>query len=451
MDGCERPGVWAEQSVIGCMLTDPRAVGRVVARMNEADFTMEVNRILFRVFRDLFSQRKAIDPVLVHTAAAPNDDGLRRYMLELMDITPAACSLDDYMEEAQRTSRMVRGREIGAELQNAATEEDFVQLLARGQEIFSDHGREDEWNMDKAMLRLMDFLSTPADRLPWGFPELDRNLTVSKGQLVVLGGRPSDGKTALALHMAYEQSKCKRVCFFTLEDDEVTISMRLVSSVSGVPMERMLSRALNERDHILIADAVEEIRERDLIFVESHGWTVAEIMARAQYHRCEVLYIDYLQLVRSDVKGRPTRYEEVSDISRKLATEARRSKITVVALAQLSRPPMKGDRSSPYMADLKESGQIEQDANVIMFIWRRDETKSNTKRYLTIAKNKLGKLARWKIKYDGVTQRFSPDLVVESDAEYENPLEDKQGRNGDPAYQQTFVELPDGSTKTPWG
>ena len=153
-----------------------------------------------------------------------------------------------------------------------------------------------------------------------------------------------------------------------------------------------------------------------------------------------MIFIDYLQEIKSDSKGRPSRYEEVSDISRQLASEARTSKLPIIALAQLSRPYEKGLRTAPSMAALKESGQIEQDANVIMFIWRRDETSSRTKRYLTIAKNKLGVLGDWKITFDAKIQRFYSDLVVESEEKAREPLEDVEP---EPEYRQLEMkELP---------
>lgn len=449
MAGDDRLSPWAEQSVIGSMLIDPKVVGMVVSKMTEADFTMEANRLLFTGFRDLFNRGQVADPVLVLSAVAPDDGGLRMYVLQLMDTTPTAANVEKYMEEARRFSRLSRLRDIGQDLQAVTTEEDGVQLLSRGQEIFSVQNRDDEADMDKAALESVEYLNTSPDGLPWGFPELDRSLTISGGKLVVLGGRPSDGKTALALHMAYAQSRTRKVGFFTLEDDRTTLYLRLKSAISGVPLENMLTRKLSDQDYMLLATADDEIRSHRLVMIESSGWTVAEIIARAQHHRFDVIYIDYIQMVRSDAKGRPTRYEEVSDISRKLATEARRSGITVVALAQLSRPPQKGDRTSPYMSELKESGQIEQDANVILFVWRRDETSSRTKRYLTIAKNKLGMLAQWKIVFNGKIQRFAPELVMETKQEYLESLEDIQEIDRVADYQQTFYALPE-NTKTPW-
>lgn len=425
MAGVERAGlgVWAEQSVIGSMLIDPRCVGLVASRMTDSDFTLDANRRLFRAFRDRFARNQVLDPVSVSQDASPGDDGMRTYVMQLMDSTPTAANVEEYIQLARKNSRMTRSQAIGMEISGTVDEETAVKLYREGQAIFSDQGRDDEADMDRATLDFYESLDKAPDFLPWGFPVLDKNLDVGGGNFIVLGGRPSDGKTALALHMAYAQAKTKKVGFFTLEDGNDILYKRLKSAISGVPLRRIMRKALSNQEYELLAATDDEIRARDLTLIDASGWTPEEIISRANYKKFDVIYIDHLQNLRTSGKGRLSRYDEVSDISRQLSTEARASKTVIVALAQLSRPMEKGLRSAPLMSALKESGQIEQDANVIMFIWRRDETSSRTKRYLTIAKNKLGPLGEWKIVFHAPSQRFYPDLVVETPEEAKEPLE----------------------------
>lgn len=433
-------GVWAEQSVIGSMLIDSRCVGLVVSRMSEADYSMEINRRLFAVFRDRYNRGQVLDPVAVCQEASPGDASLRNYVMQLMDTTPTAANVAEYIEEAKKTTRLSKLREIGTSLSAAVTEDTAAQLLRDGQAICSGRDRDDESDMDRATLDFYGALETEPEFMPWGFPLLDDTLDVAGGMFVVLGGRPSDGKTALALHMAFAQAEHKKVGYFTLEDDRATLYARLKSAVSGVPLRKILRRNLSNVDYALLTGSDDEIRARGLTIIEAANWTVQKIISRARYHNFDIIYIDYLQEIRSDSKGRPSRYEEVSDISRQLATEARTSKRPIVALAQLGRPFERGLRTAPTMAALKESGQIEQDANLIMFIWRRDETSSRTKRYLTISKNKLGVLGEWKVLYDAKIQRFYPDLVTETAEEAKNPHEDA---DPEPEYQQIELrELP---------
>lgn len=431
---------WIEQSVIGSMLIDPRVTGLVMANLTESDFLLEADRRLFRVFHARFLANQSLDAALVCEDAAPGDEALREYALQLMDITPTAANVEEYIERVRTNTRMTKARRTGEAITACQSEEDMVRLYQQGLDILSDQGRDDQADMAKAALEFMDFLERPPDFLPWGFPLLDKNLDVSSGMLAVLGGRPSDGKTALALHMAYTQAETKNVGYFTLEDDRNTLFCRLKSAASGVPLRSILRRNLNERDYKLLADVDDEIIKRRLTIVDSTSWTVSDIITRTHAEKFDVIYVDYLQMIRPVVHNRGTRQDEVADISKSLADLARRNGIVVVALAQLGRPAEKGKRRAPLMADLKESGQIEQDANVILFIWREDETRSDTPRHLTLAKNKLGLLGQWGITFDGEIQAFLPYLKSDE------PIIARK----EPEYkQQSFYELPD-STPIPW-
>lgn len=432
--------IWAEQSVIGSMLIDERVVGLVMAGLTEGDFLLEADRRLYRAFQTRFAASQTLDPVVVCQTASPGDGELRAYVLQLMDSTPTAANVEAYMEEVRENTRVARGRGIGQQIADSPASEEQARLFQEGLDLMSDRGRDDEADMAKAALEFNDFLEQTPDFLPWGFPLLDENLDVGPGMLVVLGGRPSDGKTALALHMAYAQAETKNVGYFTLEDDRNTLFSRLKSTVSGVPLRNILRKKLNEHDYKLLADANDEIVKRRLTITDSAGMTVNDIITRTHAKKYDVIYVDYLQMVRPAIRGRGTRQDEVADISRSLADMARNNGITVVALAQLSRPPQKGKREMPLMADLKESGQIEQDANVILFVWREDETDSKTPRHLTLAKNKLGLLGQWGITFNGATQTFLPGLTAD------RPV----ARRQEPEYkQQTFYELP-GGEPLPW-
>ena len=435
-----RQNIWAEQSVIGSMLIDPRVVGLVMANLTESDFLLEADRRMFRAFQIRFAKDQTLDPLLVCQEMGPEDTNLRSYILQLMDTTPTAANVEEYIELVRENTRMTKGRGIGQEIVDSLTSEDMRHLFQKGLELLSNRGRDDEADMTKAALEFHDFLDHTPDYLPWGFPLLDENLDVSPGMLVVLGGRPSDGKTALALHMAYAQAETKNVGYFTLEDDRNTLFSRLKAAISGVPLRNILRRKLYEQDYRLLADVNDEIVKRRLTIIDAAGMTVNDIITRTHAHKFDVIYVDYLQMIRPSLRGRGTRQDEVADISRSLADMARNSGVVVVALAQLSRPAQKGKREAPLMADLKESGQIEQDANVILFVWREDETDSKTPRHLTLAKNKLGLLGQWGITFNGATQKFLPELTTD------RPV----AKRKEPEYrQQAFYELP-GSEPLPW-
>lgn len=397
----------AEQSVIGSMLIDDKTVGLAVSELSEDDFRLEACRVLFRAFRALYLQDAVMDPVSVLAAAGrEGDESMRRYVMELMSWTSTAANIDAYIRQVKTEALKLRVHQIGRELQALDDAEQALPILTRGMELVSEQRRDDEAGMEQSILAFYEGLKRKPEYLPWGFSELDEGLYIERGDFVVLAGRPSDGKTALALQMAYAQANTLNVGFFSLETSKEKLFSRLLSSVSRVPGASMKRRMLSDEEFALLASAGNEIRQRRLVVVEAYGWTAEQIAARTLARKFDVIYVDYLQMLRPANRGRNTRNEEVADISRTLATLARTHKITVVALSQLSRPVDKTRRRQPVMADLRESGQIEQDADAVMFIWRKDEGSSNADRTLTLAKNKEGQLNNWPLVFRGDIQRF---------------------------------------------
>lgn len=424
-------GVQEEQSVIGSMLIDEKVVGLVVSELTEDDFTLPADKVLFRSFRKKHLAGEVIDPTTVLADAAPGDRDMVRYARELMlYITPTAANISEYIRLTREKTQRRKIHSIGLSLAALEQPQDAISLLKQGMDLLSQEGQDDEADAAKFMTEFMEDLDRKPTYLPWGFPFLDSDLYVERGDFVVLAGRPSDGKTALALHMAYEQAKTLKVGFFSLETRRLKLSTRLAASVSGIPLKKIKSRKLTTNERFLLARCANDISKRKLSFINSMNWTAERIEARTLARKYDVIYVDYLQLVSASVR-RSDRTPEVADISRSLANMARRHNITVVALAQLSRPENKTKRRAPVLADLKESGQIEQDADAVMIIWRQSETSSKTKRFLTLAKNKEGMLADWDLVFRGETQRFIPELSGH------NPPK----RDPEPDHQSQFTEL----------
>ena len=421
--------VGPEQSVIGSMLIDPRVVGLVVEELTEADFTLEINRRIFRAFRKLYLDDRGLDHITLLDVLGPSDAAVNRYVLELMDLTPTAANVREYIALTRKHTLRLRLREIGSKLMSLDDPAEALSMFRRGEELLSAQGRDDEADMSKCMVEFTDRLDTVPQGIPWSFSFLNEELAIEPGCFVILGGRPSDGKTALALHFAYKQAETLKVGFFSLETGRRTLFSRLVSSVAGIPGKKIRRRNLSEIEYGLIEANSESIVSHDLRIIEAAGWTVEQIEARVMARKFDVIYVDYLQLIQSSSR-RNNRQDEVADISRALANMARKHGIIVCALSQMPRPAT-GKRTEPTMSDLRESGQIEQDADAIMFIWRKDETTSDAERTLSLVKNKEGRLGTWPLVFRGEIQRFVPD---DPDPEYR---------------QQAFYELP-GSEKLPW-
>ena len=262
----------AEQSVIGSMLIDPKTVGLVVAELSEEDFSLEATRNLFRAFRKLYLENRIMDPVTVLAAIGPQDASMRSYVMELMDRTLTPANIAEYIEQVKRESLRLRLQNIGRELlERLSNPEDAMPLLMRGMELLSGQRQDDEADMERSILDFYEDLKHEPEYLPWGFPELDEGLYVERGDFVVLAGRPSDGKTALALHMAYAQAQTLNVGFFSLETGRKKLFSRLMSSVSRVPGPALKRRKLSEEEFSLIAAGAGEIRPRKLRVIEADG------------------------------------------------------------------------------------------------------------------------------------------------------------------------------------
>lgn len=398
----------AEQSVIGSMLIDEDAVGVAVASLTEEDFRLESSRTLFKIMKGKYLNNEVVDPVTVLGASGESDRQMIEYVQQLMLLTPTSANITEYIRQTKENSKLRRLKEIGTAIYEILNPNDAMEHLARGMDLLSQEGRDDESDSKKTMHDFWADIKRKPEYIPWGFRFLDENVYAEPGDFVILAGRPSDGKTALALHMAYEQAKILNVGFFSLETSRLKLGGRLISSVSGVPLGAIKQRTIKNEQYALLVSAMDEISKRNITFVDAAGWTAQQIEARTLARKFDLIYIDYLQLIAPSSR-RDGRTAEVADISRSLATLARRHKVAVVALSQLSRPEQKTKRRAPVLADLRESGQIEQDADAVMFIWRQSETDSKTQRYLTLAKNKEGVMGDWDLCFRGEIQRFIPE------------------------------------------
>ena len=237
--------------------------------------------------------------------------------------------------------------------------------------------------------------------IPSGIPVLDKHLHLAPGNLFIIGGRPSAGKTALSLQMACEQARRGlRVCYFSLETDPDTLTARIISNRLAVPLADVKSKTVPQSD----LDSLADLHKLPLFIRSASGKGVGWVKAQAQRMKAQVVFIDYLQLLAAS-KAKD-RYQQITSISIALHELAQATGILVVALAQLNR---NAAHASPSTADLKESGQLEQDADAILLL------SADKKEYQAIlAKNKEGKIGEIPLTFDKTRQRF---LAVTSELE----------------------------------
>lgn len=398
----------AQASVIGSMLIDERCIGTVVAEVQAEDFVTEEYRTLFQTIRQLFGNGTRVDPVTVL-------DKVKGYgavdwfelIRQCMTVTPSAANVENYVAILREQARLARIQSLALELTTARTLENAQEAISKINAEQVERSGVKIVTMEQALLGFMERHRAKAEYLLWGIPGLEKKMFIDKGKFVILGGYPSHGKTALALQTAYAMAEKYRVGFFSLETDDGTLMDRLVSSVAMISMSKIKKSELSEKDYAVIANKTPALTKRNLEFVLASGMTVSDIFATARSKRFDVIYIDYIQLIRAD--SHRSRYEQITQISIELHTMAQTSGITVIGLSQLARAEKSGkSQRAPRMSDLRESGQLEQDADAIMLLYREKMDEADSRRVLSVEKNKEGEVGQIYLRFNGDNQTFIP-------------------------------------------
>ena len=401
----------AERGVIGSLLIDESLVREMVSVVDAQDFLNPANRLIFQAARQLFRDGKPVDALTIRDRVGSQYSD---YMTQLMEITPTSANWREYaaLMHSQATTQRIKNLAQYI-LENAVTLDDCRQPCADMAQLLADGRRIDAWTMQEMMedfFRAQDPDAPAPEYVTYGLEVLDQRNYTELGDVVMIGGYPSDGKTALALMMAYHMAARYKVGFFSLETDKRKVRDRMVASVAQIDFDAIKRRTLTESDWAGLAAKSTDMSKRDLTVLRAAGMTVADIQSASQAYDFQVAVIDYEQLITPDVSRRAPRSEQMADVSRALHTFAQSSGTLVIELAQLTRQE-RGSWREPDMHDLKESGQFEQDADIIFLLYRpspSDDTLDQEKnRILKIAKYKEGPRGRWPLYFDGPKQIFS--------------------------------------------
>lgn len=434
-----------EYTIIGGMLYNPDGVGEVMAALKPVDFTAsKAARGLFEAIYRLYISGAPIDEITLLDEAgekyAPAINEMRNYVTHDLEHYCDMLQVHSKLAAAQNTGLAIATAERLDELNPLLDELNGLMVSHRGSAIVSAG--------DAATRFVARMTDEPPEYLHWGHEALDEQLHIKPGKFVVIGGYPSAGKTALSLQFAVPFSQKYRVGYFSLETDDESIADRLVSHMAKIPLRTILRRQLSEEEFRAVAGAAAQMRGMRLDTINAAGMTVRDIQAIALSRRYQVIFVDYLQLIRAD--GGKSRVDQVTSISMDLHTLAQRHGITVIALAQLSRPEKTGGKERdgqykpPTMASLRESGQIEQDADAIMLLYHANPNDNKSNRILKVAKNKEGERPTVELAFDGARQTFSP--APKSFSETLREIK-RVGREAETAQQQTiggFVEIKGG-------
>lgn len=421
-----QPGLEAETAVIGALLISPEIVKDVLFAVREQDFGIEINRQIFRAARDLYLRAKPVTAVTIRDKVGKESSD---YIAQLYEITTTSASWREYAAIMAEQASMRRMQNLAVQIAAANTAQECRELAANMQQ--EQHGGRQiaAYTMEDM---IQDFAARQTAKEPvryvrYGLAEVDAGTYTQPGDVVIIGGYPSDGKTALALQMAMRMAREWRVGFFSLETDRRKVTDRVVAVLNDISFTAIKRRELTDKDWERFAAKSAEAAALKFTLIEAAGWSVGDITGAAEAFDFDVIFVDYIQLIRPS-STRVMRSEQVAEISRELHAFAQSRKKLVIELAQLTREdryptPKKGkpQQNEPRMSDLKESGQLEQDADMIFMVYRPveggdyDPAKS---RFLRIVKNKEGLLLRTLLWFDGDKQSFTP-MTMESARERE--------------------------------
>jgi len=417
----------AEACVLGAILIDKDAIVAVAEFLRPEHFYNENNALIFQALLDLYEKRKPIDLVTLKDELKKRKIltkvGGSAYLTDLVNQVPTAAHIEEY-------GRIIKDNHTKRELISAAakiTESAFDE----GQEATAVLDRAEQaifalsqQHLRQVFLPVKEVLAESFDRLdelhktagslrgiPVGFKDLDDTLAgMQNSNLIILAARPGLGKTAFALGVAQHVAVKEKlpVGFFSLEMSKEELVDRLLVAQADIDAWKLKTGRLDEEDFTKLSEAMGELAEAPLFIDDTPALTVLEMRTKARRlmaeHGLKFLVVDYLQLMRS-VRQLDNRVQEVSEISMGLKNLARELKIPVLALSQLSREVEKRGRKRPQLADLRESGSIEQDADVVMFLWREDEEDLENVE-LEIAKHRNGPLRRIKLHFRGDRIKF---------------------------------------------
>ena len=422
----------AEQSVLGGMLLNKDAIADVVEVLRSGDFYRPAHQLVFDVVLDLYGRGEPADPITVSSELSKNGDlgrvGGGAYLHTLMSAVPTAANAGYYAKIVAELAILRRLVEAGTRIVQLgySAEGEVDDVVDRAQQAIYDvterRTSDDYTLLEDLMQPTMDELEAIGGRsgamsgVPTGFADLDALTNgLHPGQLVVIAGRPGLGKSTMGLDIARSAAikHGQAAVIFSLEMSKTEITMRLLSAEARVPLHHMRSGSMTDDDWAKLARRMGEVAEAPLYIDDSPNLTMMEIRAKArrlkQRKDLRLIVIDYLQLMTGNKKAE-SRQQEVSELSRNLKLLAKELEIPVIAMSQLNRGAEQRTDKKPQLSDLRESGSIEQDADMVVLLHREDAYEKESPRAgeadFIVAKHRNGPTATITVAFQGHYSRF---------------------------------------------
>ncbi len=383
----------AEEGVLGSIIIDPEAVVQVADFLRPDDFYRDAHRAIYQAIIDLYAERGPADLITIcdelQRRGRLDEVGGSAYVSSLVNAVPTSANVEYYARIVERASIMRRLIHAAGQMAALAYNESDanVALDKAEQLIYSISQRYNRSDFDDLHTLLEEYYEK-LDKLheqrgllvglPTGFYDLDKMTGgLQKSDLIILAARPAVGKSAFALSLAYNTAlKKNRVAFFALEMSKEQLVQRLLAMDTGIDQQRLRTGMIEDEEWERISHAMGRLSQLDIYIDDTAGISTMEMRSKARRLAAErgidMIIVDYLQLMQGHVGGsrNENRVQEISEISRSLKALARELNVPVLALSQLSRAVESRQSKVPQLSDLRESGSIEQDSDVVLFIYR---------------------------------------------------------------------------------
>ena len=407
-----------EKTIIGDMLLDADAMRLALDELRIKDFSIHQYRRVFEVCVVLDNQGKAIDPLVIVGEFPTEEKGtMRNVLFECANEIVTTVAYSEHIAMLKKISARRQAYQKLLTIGNAIEEDadgSNIQNLVDDLAVSVDFAeKKTEVDSSEGFNRFVDALGKPKEYYRTGVQAVDSMVKLGKGHYFVIGARPSQGKTALSLQMAVSMAERHKVVYFSFETSADRLYERIMARAANVDYGKIVEGNISELEAEKIQNLQVYFENINLMIVEASGMTVEQVKATAIKHHADIVFIDYLGLVgTSSVVGNA--YERTTLISMALHNLAQKTGITIVALCQLSR---QANKTEPDMSTLRDSGQVEQDADEILFIHTPDD-EDKAKKKLLIAKNKDGECGGFDIEFIGKYQRFQKPFESWEEQEY---------------------------------
>ena len=413
----------AERAVLGGLMLETHRFDTVIQVIKENDFDGKDHQIIFQSMSELIEENKPLDPLTVSEKLdnknSLNKVGGKDYLIELATSTPSAANLEAYAEIIRQrsiTRKLMKANSEISELINNPQGQDGNALLDKAESMIFALNDESSQN-DQSLQSMKELIPSTMDRLhemsnkaggligsSTGFKDLDKKLQgIQNGDLIVVAGRPSMGKTSFAMNIAenvlLEKDSDGAVLIFSLEMPGEALTTRMLSGMSKLNQQNVRSGMLKDNELKLLLSEGERLKNLPLWIDDSSLLTPMELrakarrLARQEENGLSLIVVDYLQLMQLPTSTE-NRVNQISEISRSLKSLAKELNVPVIALSQLNRAVEQRPNKRPIMADLRDSGAIEQDADVILFIYRdevyNEDSDQGNKAEIIIGKQRNG-------------------------------------------------------------